>query len=126
MLPMLSEHISGRSRAGALQAIVHGHVEAAARSDVDDRAAAFLEPGQERHEGVGIRSGTPVARITRVHMENGGSRASSRDALLRDHVGRYGQGRRHCRRVYSTREGTRDDDSFSLSRHWNAPVSMPS
>ena len=64
--------------------------------------------------------GMPVARMhARGHRGRRLPREQPRRPSAID-VGRYGQGRRHCRRVYSTRQGTRDDDFFSLSRHWNA------
>ena len=63
MLPMLSEHVSGRSITGAWEAIVHGHVQAAAGGHVDHHLAALLEPRQEHQVGRGIRRRTPVTRF---------------------------------------------------------------
>jgi hypothetical protein len=70
-----------------LQAIVDGHVQAAAGRDVDDRLASILEPRQKCQVGRGIRRWPPVARIAGVHVQDGRTGPSCRDSLLRQHVG---------------------------------------
>ena len=93
-----------------LQALLKRHLEPAARGQIDDRVARFVDLRQELGKDVGLRRRRTRLRIARVKMQDRGSRLGRLDRRTGDLVRCDGKMRRHGRRVDAAGNGAADDD----------------
>ena len=99
------------------QAILHGHVHAAAGGDVQYGVRRLLDTGQELHEHLGVRSRPAIDWIAGMEMYDRGSRLRRRDTFGGDLVRGDRQGDRHGRRMDGPRHRAADDDFVSRLGH---------